>query len=459
MKRFVHISLSLLLLACQGDPAETAAKKEASSQEAQDSVELAMHPDWSLHSSMYEVNIRQHTPEGTINAMRAKLPDLQKLGVKILWVMPVQPLGIENRQGSVGDYYAIRDYQSVSPEFGTMQDFKDFVVAAHDLGFKVILDWPAAATAPDAKWKQSHPQWYSGAAMTSAEQSQLAALDYKNEELQAAMLKAMQFWVKETDIDGFRCAMAGQVPLTFWRRARKSLNRIKPVFMAADAGNAAFHKEAFDLTTDHEFNEVLHSVVKGEKNVTALDNHIIGIDQNFPRHAYRLYYLTDHRENSLRGTVHERLGNNSRNAFILSATLPYGMPLVYSGQEYGLNKRLAYFDKDTINGNDTALFKWYASVIDLKMNHPALMMGPKQGAFNRYTNSESPSFYAFSRTKGKERLLILLNFGEKEELFDLQKHRLDTKISPALTGEKIQQTKKGRIVVPPQGYVLAKLKV
>jgi glycosidase len=399
---------SLFLTACN-QPVEKVAPAEK-----ENTLPSVEHPKWSADASIYEVNIRQYTPEGTINAFREKMPRLQELGTEILWIMPVQPIGELNRKGGLGSYYSIQNYTAINPEFGTMEDFKAMVSEAHALGMKVILDWVANHTAWDAEWMEAHPEWYtqndSGEVVAPVEDwSDVADLNYDNADMRQAMLDAMKFWVQEADIDGYRCDVAMMVPMDFWNETRKELDAIKPVFMLAEAEGPEFHTEAFDMTYGWGLHHIMNQVAEELESPKAFTEYAAKQDSTYPEDAIRMYFTTNHDENSWNGTVYERMGENHRNFFVFAATFPKGMPLIYSGQEGGLNKRLAFFEKDTILWNDSSLFSFYQQVIKLKKTHPALVNGSKAGDFEPYPTAAESPVYAYTRSAGGKKLLVALN--------------------------------------------------
>jgi glycosidase len=385
-------------------------------EERENTIPSVSHVDWAKHASIYEVNIRQYTPEGTINAFRAKLPEIKALGVKILWIMPVQPIGELNRKGGLGSYYSIKDYTAVNPEFGTMDDFKALVKEAHAMGLKIILDWVANHTAWDAVWMQEHKDWYtqndSGEVVAPVEDwSDVADLNYENADMRAAMVNALKFWVTETDIDGYRCDVAMMVPMEFWTQVRTELNAIKPVFMLAEAEGPAFHATAFDMTYGWELHHIMNQIAKDLLPLSTFSDYAARQDTSYPDDAIRMYFTTNHDENSWNGTVYERMGQNHLNMFVLAATFPGGMPLVYSGQEAGLNKRLSFFEKDTISWTNNTLRNFYQNILNLKNTHPALANGKESGNFKVVTEDEANSLYAYERSKDGKTLLVILNFG------------------------------------------------
>ena len=356
MKKLTAIIACIGLLSCQG-PAETS---DTGNGDKKPTIsDLGMHPEWTEQSSIYEVNIRQHTPEGTINAFAEKLPEIKDLGVEILWIMPIQPIGIKNRKGPLGSYYSISDYTAVNPEFGNMDDFKNLVNKAHDMGFKVILDWVANHSSFDNVWIEDHRDWYTqvdGEIISPNDDwTDVADLNYDNPAMRQAMLDAMKFWVEEADIDGYRCDVAFEVPMEFWNNTRAALDSIKPVFMLAEAEGPEFHAEAFDMTYGWEFHHIINKIAAGEMELSALDEYQAKMDTTYTRNDFRMFFTTNHDENSWNGTIRERMGENGKNFFVLCTTFPNGMPLLYSGQEYGLDKRLRFFDKDTIEATDSSL--------------------------------------------------------------------------------------------------------
>jgi glycosidase len=325
-------------------------KKEAPVSQAPQS--FVVHPEWSRNATIYEVNIRQFTLEGTFNAFSEQIPRLKKMGIDILWLMPVAPIGEKNRKGSLGSYYSVRDYKAINPEFGTLDDFKKVVEKAHQEGMKVIIDWVANHTSWDNPWITEHPDWYTkdslGNMISPYDWTDVVQLDYTKKDVWNGMVDVLKYWIRETDIDGYRCDVAWKVPVEFWDFARTELDKVKPVFMLAEAEIPQYHTRAFDMTYAWELHHLLNSIAQGKKNVRSLDSLLIRQDTLFPADAYRMLFTSNHDENSHKGTEFERMGEGSICMAVLTATLP-GMPLLYSGQESAFNKRLRFYDKDTID--------------------------------------------------------------------------------------------------------------
>ena len=380
------------------------------------------HPAWTRHAVIYEVNTRQYTPEGTFAALQRHLPRLDSLGIDILWIMPVQPIGKVNRKGRLGSYYSIADYTAVNPEFGTVADFRALVDAAHALGMKVILDWVANHTAFDHVWTVAHRDFYTrrpdGSISVARDNdgketdwTDVADLDYANGALRQAMIGAMQWWLDSTGIDGFRCDVAGFVPYDFWRDMRRTFKASRPdLFLLAEWEDPRLH-ESFDMTYGWEFHHLLTDIAQGKQTTAALGPYFAKHDSLYGADAYRMYFTSNHDENSWQGSEFERMGENHVPAFILSATVRGSMPLLYTGQEASLKKRLRFFEKDTVDWAGPSLADFYRSVFELKHSQAALGNGPWGGAQTALTTDGGDRVYAFTRALGDNTVLVAVNFG------------------------------------------------
>ncbi|MCD4725805.1 MAG: alpha-glucosidase C-terminal domain-containing protein [Bacteroidales bacterium] len=382
-----------------------------------------LHPDWSKDAVIYEVNVRQYTPEGTLKAFENHLPRLKEMGIDILWLMPIHPIGEKNRKGGMGSYYSVRDYTAVNPEFGTLDDFKDLVNTAHELGMYVILDWVANHTAWDHAWVVDHPEWYSvdekGNMVSPYDWSDVADLNFASNELRVAMLDALKYWVVEADIDGYRCDVAGMVPVEFWNNARTELDKIKPVFMLAEAEQPNHHVNAFDMSYAWELHHIMNEIAQGKKNARAFDNYFKKHDTLYPANAYRMYFITNHDENSWNGTEYERMAGAVNTFAVLSYTLP-GMPLIYSGQEAAFNERLKFFEKDTIDWGDYSLADFYTSLGKLRKEYSALWSGEAGGRMKRIKTSDNENIYAFTRKNDNNAVMVIANLSKYSQEFTLK---------------------------------------
>lgn len=384
------------------------------------SKEKVTVPKWSENATMYEVNIRQYTKEGTFKAFEEHLPRLKEMGIKILWFMPIHPISNEKRLGSLGSYYSIADYKEINPEFGTKEDFKQLVDKCHEMGFKVILDWVANHTGWDNSWIRTHPDWYTkndaGDIVYPENWEDVADLNFENKDMQKEMLKAMTYWVKEFDVDGYRCDYAGGVPLEFWEMARTKFNKIKSVYMLAEDDRAmSFMKYAFNSNYGWSFFHDMASIAKGTKNASSLVNYLKNTVSYYPAGTYPLHFIDNHDENSWNGTVEERLGDSGQAMLTLIFTVP-GMPLVYSGQEVNLDHRLAFFDKDEIKWEGFTNEDLLTKLIHLKLEHEALWNGEAGGDI-KFLKTSSEHVIAYSREKGNDKVVAILNLSDKVREF------------------------------------------
>ncbi len=414
-----------------------------------------VHPEWSLSANIYEVNVRQFTDDGTLRSFLRHVPRLRRMGVDILWFMPIQPIGEENRKGPLGSYYSIKDYKEVNPEFGTFDDFLTVVSLAHDLGMKVILDWVANHTAWDHAWVTRHPEWYAkdknGNMFYPADWEDVVQLDYNNKEMRAAMLDAMKFWVTQADIDGFRCDVAAMVPTDFWDNARKELDKIKPVFMLAEADEAELLINAFDMDYGWKLHHITNDIARKKANANDIQLYFDELEKRFPRGAYRMNFTSNHDENSWNGTVFERYGDGAQAFAVLMATLP-GMPLIYTGQEAALDKRLEFFDRDPVDWKDLQLKDFYRTLNLLKRNNSALWNGDFGGALQRIATTDNEAVYAFTRTKDDNVVMVVLNLTDQPVEIELTGDDYAGTYVNVFTREKISFTGNNKMDLAPWDY-------
>ena len=439
------------------------------------------HPEWTYNSVVYEVNVRQFSPEGTFKGVEAQLPRLKDLGVDVLWLMPMFEIGQVERKGSLGSYYAISDYKKVNPEFGTMEDFEHLLAVAHRLGFKVILDWVANQTAPDHVWMTEKPaEFYErdaeGNAIWEYDWTDTRSLNYENQEVWWAQDDAMRFWL-EKGVDGFRCDAAGEVPAEFWYGIMPKMNKDYPdaYFLAeAERDNLADSRTTFDANYAWELHHLLNGLAQGSKTVQDLKDYVARDAARFPKEAFRLTFTSNHDENSWSGTEFEREGAAADACAVLCFTLPGSQPLIYTGQEIGLSRRLAFFEKDPITDwspNEYTTF--WKTLVNLKHNNPALAAGEKGGEIVWWEAPEG--WVAFHREVKGNMVIVLANFGvpvkqeAAEEKVDANDNRpqgdkvavpfLNLQSAPVtmtlnLKGE-YKDVFKGTVVTPPTDITLA----
>lgn len=402
MKRLLILLFAAALTACRTAPTAPAA-----------------HPAWSYDAVIYEMNVRQYTPEGTFRAAARELPRLERLGVDVLWLMPIHPIGEKERKGTLGSYYAISDYCAVNPEFGTMADFEFFLAQAHDRGFRVILDWVANHTSPDARWIAEKPaDWYVrdslGRTVVQYDWTDIAKLNYDNPDVGRAMERAMRFWLGK-GIDGFRCDMASEVPVAFWRQTLPALRRDYPeIYLLAESEDPALHEGAFDATYSWELHHLMNDIAQGGKGVAELEAYLEKDAATTPPEAFRLMFTSNHDENSWAGTEFERMGDAARVMALLTFTLPKGQPLIYTGQEIGYDHRFAFFEKDPVPAwTENDFTDFYRDLVRLRHGNPALAAGERGGAI-AFPDGASDGVLLFTRSAAGREVLVAANLTAAE---------------------------------------------
>ncbi|MDP9041560.1 MAG: alpha-amylase family glycosyl hydrolase [Bacteroidota bacterium] len=367
---------------------------------------------WAKDSNIYEVNLRQYTPEGSFRAFAHHLPRLRDMGIEILWFMPVTPISKLGRLGTLGSYYACSDYMNTNPEFGSIEDFQWLVDQAHQQGFKVLMDWVANHTGLDHVWAKEHPEFYrknaSGEFYDAHGWADVIDLNYDSPELRKTMIRAMQFWVESCRIDGFRCDMAMLVPLEFWKQARTALDLIKPLLWLAECEEIMYH-EVFDVSYTWKWLHIMEAYWKKTDDMQGLLRVLYYYNHQFPSNALRAYFTSNHDENSHSGTEYERIGEAAI-PFAVFCCLFDGLPLIYSGQELPNKKRLLFFEKDEIEWKEPhLLFELYKALLHLRKTNPALTGGDLQRKALILSNTASDFVFSFIRRYQRDEVLVILN--------------------------------------------------
>ena len=380
-------------------------------------------PDWSKNATIYEVNTRQFSREGNFGAIEEQLPRLKEMGVDIIWLMPIYPISQKNKKGTLGSPYAIADYKAINPAYGTLADFKSLVNRAHALGLRVVLDWVANHTGWDHVWVKQHPDWY-----TKVNGKMIAPIDpktgkptdwtdvidlnYDNPDMRAGMIDAMEYWVKECGIDGYRCDVAGFVPNNFWSQLRPQLDKIKPVFMLAEWEDEPAEFTSFNMNYGWSMHTMMKAVAKGARTADKIDSLREANQGRFPAWYYQMLFTQNHDENSWNGTLNESFGPAADAFIVLSSTLE-GMPLVYNGMESNLNKRLAFFEKDTIVWGNYAKSDFFKALMTLKHRNSALWNGLAGGKAVKIPTDHDEQIYAFYRQRDNDRVTVVLNLSNR----------------------------------------------
>lgn len=415
------------------------------------------HPEWSKNAVIYQVNTRQFTPEGTFRAAEAHLPRLKALDVDILWLMPIHEIGVKNRKGSLGSPYAVKDYYSVNHEFGTLEDLRHFIQAAHSLGMYVILDWVANHTAWDSNLASEHPEWYARDWKGDfhptpwCDWEDVIDLDYSQPGLREYMTGALKYWVAEVDVDGFRCDVAGFLPTEFWDNARAELDAIKPVFMLAEWENRDLHARAFDMTYAWSWYDTLVNICQGKANAYALHIYYAWNEKTFPQDGMRMLFVTNHDKNSWEGTEFEQFGGGVEAAMVFSA-VSEGMLMMYNGQEAGLDKRLAFFEKDPIPWREHPHGELYRKLIALKKTHTALWNAHWGARMIHVPTSNDAALFSFVRQNADNKIFAVFNFSAVEQRVTFRHGLHHGAYADAFSGQPVEFTPDTHLTLPPWGY-------
>lgn len=422
-------------------------------------VELK-NPEWIKNATIYELNIRQFSQEGTFKAVEKQLPRLKKMGINIIWLMPIHPIGEINRKGSLGSYYSVKDYYGVNPEFGTEEDFRNLVNAIHQQGMYVILDWVANHSSWDNELVKRHPDWYiksrEGKFQSTPwrDYDDIIDFDYSKPELRKYMTEALKYWVKEFDIDGYRCDVASFMPIEFWENARKEMETVKPVFMLAEAMDKELHRKAFDATYAWELWNVTHNIATQNTSIKPLtEGYIAEHISIFPKEGIRMNFTDNHDKNSWEGNQYQNFGE-SLPAMMVLMTMMDGMPLVYNGQEAGLNRSLQFFEKDPIEWKKHENEVIYTKLFALKHQNQALWNGKWGGEMVRIMNDKMDEVISFVREKNGDKVITIINLSNKEVNVNFDTTFDEGTYKNLFSDEDFKLDKKQNLVMKPWEYLI-----
>lgn len=411
---------------------------------------------WVRDAVIYEVYLRSFSPDGTFKSLQARLPELKELGVTVLWLMPIHPVGQKNRKGSLGSLYSIKDYYGINPEFGTLEDFKNLVAAVHAAGMKIIIDLVANHTAWDNELVQKHPDWYTRDATGHViapvpDWSDVADLNYDHHEPRQYMLDVMTHWVRDIGIDGYRCDVAEMVPLDFWEPARAELDKIKPVLMLAEGSDPALHVKAFDLTYAWNVYKALVNIFQENGPARLVREALRNEELNFPQGSLRLRFTDNHDENAWRAPAIELFGpQGAKAAAVLTYCLP-GVPLLYNGQEVGNPTRLPLFEKVPINwqSDPHGLRDFYRTLLRLRRETPALL----EGSLKLVETGSDESALVFYRQKDSERVLVAVNLKASQQ--QIRGRESPTQVEKRFGDGSYQA---GQLTLPGYGWFIGKVR-
>lgn len=473
MKRILFLTTMLAAFtACKNED-----KKEKGTEIAQTETLAPVSDAMMENSVIYEANIRNYSPEGTFNAFTKDIPELKKLGVKVIWLMPIYPISLKNRKATgdlsvedikdpkerekyLGSYYAISDYTAINPDLGTEADFKELVKTAHDNGIYVILDWVANHTGWDHKWITEHPEYYHKNAKGEVTDplnpetgkswgwTDVAHLDYTSKVLYEPMKNEMLYWVKEQGVDGFRCDVADNVPTEFWEYTIPKLNEVKPVFMLMESEKNYLFNGLFDMGYGWKFHHLMNDIAKGKKTIKDWDALVAQVGKEYKKEDIWMNFTSNHDENAWNGTEYERMGNGAEAFAALTYVMP-GMPLIYTGQEYDLKRRMKFFEQDPIAKQKGKMFGIYEKLGKLKNENPALNGGKKAAAYKRIATSEDASVLAFERENGKDKVIYMANLSAAAKSFTAP---VEGEYTNYMSGQKVTLTKGQQFSFKPWEY-------
>lgn len=398
-------------------------------------------PEWVANQVIYELNVRQYSEKGTFAAVEADLDRIEDLGAHLIWLMPIHPVGEIERKGTLGSYYSVQNYFDVNPEFGTKEDFKSLVNAAHSRGMRVILDWVANHSAWDNPLAQEQPGLYETDAEGrfvpphGTDWTDVIQFDIHNPELVKLHTEAMSYWVKNYGVDGFRCDVASALPVEFWNSVTAALREIKPdIFMLAESDAGDLQLESFDATYGWKLMHQFNAIAQGRAAASSIDSVLAETQLILPDGGREMLFTSNHDENSWAGTVFERLGGGVQVFAVLKMTLD-GIPLIYNGQEIGLDKRLEFFEKDPIDWKPSPLTEFYKKLTGLKRTHPALRTG---AGFVRIPSTNNETVYAFLRNAGPDKaVLVVANLAAGDSKVTLGHPFLKGIWTDLFTGEQV----------------------
>lgn len=370
------------------------------------------HPGWIMQGNIYEVNIRQYTPEGTFNAFAKHLDRLKDMRVQTLWFMPINPISKLDRKGTMGSYYAVADYTAINPEFGSLADWKQLVRTVHDKGMKVIIDWVPNHTGADNRWVTSHPEFFvkdsTGKPAVPFDWTDTRQLDYKNTVMQDSMIAAMKYWVSNTGIDGYRVDVAWNIPAEFWNKCIPQLKELnKDMFFLAEGDKPYLLSSGYDAYYPWEMFHMMIKIAKGQRPAFALDSVKNKYDTAYPETAIPMYFTSNHDENSWNrsdfgtfpGAVHAPFA-------VFTQTMGGTVPLIYGGQEEPVLKALAFFEKDPISFGKFERAGFYKTLLELRKKDAALAA---DASFRKVQVGNDKALYAYVREKEGNKIFVILN--------------------------------------------------
>ena len=389
--------------------------------------------------AMYQVNPRVFAPDHSLNAVAARIDSIRDLGVNVMWVMPIYPIGIEKGKNSP---YCISDYKAIAPEFGTIDDFKNLTKVCHEHGMGIILDWVANHTAWDHPWVKAHPDWYTHDEKTDTiihprpwDWYDVADLNYDNKDMRAAMIDAMKFWIVEVGIDGFRCDVADGVPADFWKDAidqlRTAAGDRKIVMLAEGKRSDNFTVGGFDMNYGWDYKDELVKVWKG-----APVSDLIKADKaeydSLPAGKVKMRFTTNHDHSTEATPCQEFTNDRGAMAAYVATIFPHGGALIYGSQEVGYPEPINFFKFVPVDWTaKPEIYKEYQKLISLYNDHPAL----RKGDMTAFPDND---VLVFEKKDAAERFLVVANLRNEQKAVNVPADWMNRQAQDQGTGQNVQ---------------------
>ena len=411
------------------------------------------HPAWIMQGNIYEVNIRQYTPEGTFKAFEPNLDRLKNMGVQTLWFMPINPISKVDRKGALGSYYAVSDFTAVNPEYGNLNDFKHLVNLAHSKGFKVLIDWVPNHTGADHYWLTKHPDFYvkdsSGKPKMEFDWTDTRKLNYANPEMVDSMIADMKFWLVNANIDGFRCDHADGPTLDFWKKCNAELKQGRNIFMLAEVDAPEYITAGFDAVYPWDVFHVMNDIAAGKSDAMTLDALMKHDDSTYPAHAIQMYFTSNHDENSWNKADYATMPGAVHAPFaVLTQTLEHSIPLVYTGQEEPVLDSISFFYKDTIHFGRYARAPFYKTLLMLRKSNRAL---DADASFTKLSTSDDKAIFAFVRQSGNQKVMVMTNLSSQPQTFTVN-YSMPPIMQDVFSKKLDEIHKNEQVTLPAWGY-------
>jgi len=404
---------------------------------------------------LYQVNPRVFAPSNSLQAILARLDSIEDLGVNMLWIMPIYPIGEEKSKNSP---YSVKDYKAIAPEYGTVDDLRMLVASCHERGMGIILDWVANHTAWDNVWLKEHPEWYTHDSTGNiifppgTDWTDVADLNYDNKEMRAAMIDAMRFWVDSVGVDGFRCDVADQVPVDFWKECIKNLRTAaKPrnLIMLAEGANPSNFTAGFDLNYAWEFMGAIAQVMKDNAKVGRL----VAVDQNeykdLESGKFKLRFTTNHDEATKASPITQYGGMRASMAAFVATTMLHGGMLIYGSQEVGYPEPINFFHYVPVNWQaNPQLREEYKKLISIYNDHPALRSSGKV----RQYDDDQDNVLCVDRVLNNDNVLVVVNVRNVAHNVEIPSMWCNRPVVNLMTKEEIVLS--STIAMQPYQYLL-----